>query len=152
MHCTSMLYAYIMLSLHVLDKSQSQKDPVSSSASNQPIKASETYHQPITKSHTPLNYQQSTPVPHQTTYNGTDTVKSVNRSNGPILSRYIPNPPVRNPLKVTIPSSKHAQSRSTQSAAEQLGVRSPPPMRVNGGINITVSLLDSFLVCFVAAV
>lgn len=66
--------------------------------------------------------------------NGTDPGKTVFRANGPMLSGYVPNPPVRNPLKITIPSSKPSRPRSTQSAAEQLGVRSPPPIRVNGGI------------------
>lgn len=116
------------LVLHVLDKIQSQRNP-----SNDPVKSSET-NQPITKSFTSVNSLQSLPV---TKHDSIDN--SVHRTNGPILSGYIPNPPVRNTLKVSIPSSKQSLSRSrrsTQSAAEQLGVKSPPPVRVNGGINL----------------
>ena len=127
-----------------LDKTQSKKDPVSSS-SNQPIKSPDTNHQPIKKSVT-HHRQHSQPITnHVSSLNGTEPAKPVNRTNGPMLSGYIPNPPVRNPLKVTIPNSKPARPRIPQSAAEQLGVRSPPPMRVNGGIN--QSLFDSYYVC-----
>lgn len=122
-----------------LDKSKSQKEPVSSSSSPiDPIKTSETNHQPITKSQSSVNHLQSQPITNSVSSNGTDPAKSVYRTNGSILSGYVPNPPVRNPLKVTIPSSKPARARSTQSAAEQLGVRSHPPVRVNGGTSTTV--------------
>lgn len=122
------------LVLHVLDKIQSQRNPT-----HDPVITSET-NQLVTKSFT--NSLQSLPVSKHDTIDN-----SVHRTNGPILSGYIPNPPVRNTLKVSIPSSKQSLSRSrrsTQSAAEQLGVKSPPPVRVNGGIN----LFFIFLACF----
>ncbi|XP_053392586.1 sorbin and SH3 domain-containing protein 1-like isoform X6 [Mercenaria mercenaria] len=100
---------------------QSQKN-----SSNEPIKTSETNHQKITKSHT--NHLQSQQIAKHDTND-----KSVYRKNGPLLSGYVPSPPVRNPLRISIPSSKPSRPRrSTQSAAEQLGVKSPPPVRVNG--------------------
>ncbi|XP_052767527.1 serine/arginine repetitive matrix protein 2-like isoform X6 [Mya arenaria] len=112
-------------------KIQSQQDD-SSLSSNEPIKTSETNHQPIIKSHTTSNTQHSRPLTKHNT--NSDRTQSVYRTNGSIVPPSIPNPPVRNPLKISIPSSKHSRPRrrSLQSAAEQLGVKSPPPLRVNG--------------------
>ncbi|XP_060598250.1 uncharacterized protein LOC132752021 isoform X18 [Ruditapes philippinarum] len=97
-------------------------------SSNEPIKSSETYHQKLSKSQN--NHLFSKP---NTTHETNE--KSVYRTNGSIPSSIIPNPPVRNPLRISIPSSKPSRSRpnrSSQSAAQQLGVKSPPPARING--------------------
>ena len=123
--------------LHVVEKVQSQQNLPSS----QPIKKPEINHQPIIKSHTNSNHLHSQPI---TKYDATDSTNTplVPRTTNGVMSGYIPNPPVRNPLRITIPSSKPARPRSSQSAHEQLGVKSPPPMRTNGGIN---ALSFSFL-------
>lgn len=116
--------------LHVVENTQSRENPDSS---HQPIKTSETNYQPITKSHTNSTHLHSQPI----TKNITNDKPMYTGTNGPMLSGYVPNPPVRNPLRLTIPSSKPSRPRKTksQSAAEQLGVKTPPPMRVNGGID-----------------
>ena len=132
-----MLSPLLLSYLHVVEKSQSEETTKASSptATNGPITKLETNYQPITKSHTNANHLLSQPVsPHRSL----DSVKSVYRTNGPILSGYVPNPPVRNPIKTKYPSSKSvsksSRPRSSQSAAEQLGVKSPPPIKTNGGI------------------
>ena len=122
--------------LHVVEKIQSQQEPKHPSpqiSPGQPIKKNETNHQPITKSHTTVNHLYSAPPSKHA--DQSDSYKPAYRTNG--LSGYVPNPPVRNPLRISIPSSKHSKHskpRSPQSAAEQLGVKSAPPVRTNGGI------------------
>jgi len=115
--------------LHVVEKIQSQQDPDSSSSPKTPIKTHDSNHQPITKSYSNHNSIKNHPI----TSSSQSTVAY--RTNGSIVTPQVPNPPVRNPLKKTIPKSRsaHPRRKSLQSAAEQLGVKSPPPMRVNGG-------------------
>lgn len=131
----SLSLAFCLALLHVVEKIQNQqepKHPTPQISPGQPIKKPETYHQPITKSHT-VNHLQSAPPPSKHV-DQSDSYKPAYRTNG--LSGYVPNPPARNPLRISIPSSKHVKTRSqssSQSAAEQLGVKSAPPIRSNGG-------------------
>lgn len=146
--CCSSL-AFCLALLHVVEKIQNQQEPKPPSpqiSPGQPIKKPETNHQPITKSHTTVNHLQYAPPPSKSV-DQTDSFKPAYRTNG--LSGYVPNPPVRNPLRISIPSSKHLKARSSQSAAEQLGVRSAPPIRSNGGTyHICVTDYYISLACF----
>ncbi|XP_052235401.1 uncharacterized protein LOC127847484 isoform X19 [Dreissena polymorpha] len=98
----------------------------SSLSSNDPIKSPDINHQPIA-SIVSSPYEYCQPIKAEDT-------NSLYSTNGSIKTTNIPKPPVRNTLKVSIPSSKSTSSKhkSSQSAADQLGVKSHPPMRVNG--------------------
>lgn len=115
------------LVLHVLEKHHGEQSLDSSLSSNEPIKSPDTNHQQITSIVSSHNENYQPIKSYDTNYMYT--------TNGSIKTTNIPNAPVRNPLKVSIPSSKSTRSKhkSLQSAADQLGVKSHPPMRVNGG-------------------
>ncbi|XP_052235383.1 uncharacterized protein LOC127847484 isoform X2 [Dreissena polymorpha] len=109
-----------------VEKHHGEQSLDSSLSSNDPIKSPDINHQPIA-SIVSSPYEYCQPIKAEDT-------NSLYSTNGSIKTTNIPKPPVRNTLKVSIPSSKSTSSKhkSSQSAADQLGVKSHPPMRVNG--------------------
>ncbi|KAK3610685.1 hypothetical protein CHS0354_028076 [Potamilus streckersoni] len=93
----------------------------------QPIKMFEINHQPIQTADTRFNKFNEQPVSKSETY---VQISQPEYRNGPIP---IHSPQPRDLPKVpALPSPKYLRPRSRLSAAEQLGVKSPPPIKSNG--------------------